>query len=118
MSRLNELISEASRVTSTITPISTPKRKYVDMKEVYFKDCPDFEINEEDSELFKLFKTIMRNNNFKYGDFLGKDRIVYSTFYNMKKTKRINFEMFQRFLNLVGLEIELIIKPQGENDGQ
>lgn len=90
------------------------KRSYRELASVLFCEDEEFAIKEDDTYLLQTLKHALISGGYSYGDFLGKERITYSTFYAMRDGKKINIEMFERFMRIAGLKFVIIFAKEGE----
>lgn len=93
------------------------KRSYRELASVLFCEDEEFAIKEDDTYLLKTLKQALIDGGYSYGDFLGKERITYSTFYAMRDGKKINIEMFERFMRIAGLKFDIVFTKEGEDVG-
>ena len=102
-------IKSGSIVTVTDKKVTVEKREYKSgLTELTFKDCPRMQIHPDDSLMLRTLKTFLIENNITYGDVIGQEKISYSTFYAMERTKKVNVEIFERILKLLNYEIQEI----------
>ena len=92
-----------------------PKRSYTEIGSMKFSEDEEFKIKEEDSYLLRFLKKVLIEGGFTYNDFLGQEKIIYSTFYNMKSSGKVSFETFDKFMRVAGVEYELVI-TNGEEE--
>lgn len=107
LTKLDILLQRATTEEKSGEVVEVEKRKYNEIAELSFAEDPEFAIKETDSMLLRFLKHVLIEGGYKYSDLLGQQKIVYSTFYNIKRTGRINFEMFERFMNVIGEEFEI-----------
>lgn len=115
MSDKDGIPSIADKVLSGQVSISTGIKKtrpYNEISEKLFSNDTLFIIKETDSYLLRFLKKELIDGGYKYSDFLGIEKITYSTFYNMGKSGKINYEMFERFMRIAGLKFEISLIPE------
>ena len=111
LGQLLEVAREEVERNKRVEINAKPKRSYRELKDMKFADDPQFQINDDDSSLLKVLKNILIEHGYTYADFLGQEKIIYSTFYNMINSKKLNFEIFEKFMRVAGLEWEIKVTP-------
>jgi hypothetical protein len=111
--KLAEDLIKATKEGKIKKESTNKKRKYESIKDMKLSEHPYFGvINEDDSDLVKLFKEVAKDNVF--GDFLKHDKINYSTFYAIEKNKTITYKTLCTLLGCIGYKVKLSVEKNGD----
>jgi len=75
----------------------------------------EMEIKEKDGFLCKILKRTLNESKLNYGFFIGKESINYPTFYSIRDKGSVTFQLLERFVRLMGKEVEIHIKDKATN---